>query len=46
MDQFIEDEGKLGYGVTTANGLVAQVYEQLYKPIVVSSLSVDWIFEL
>jgi hypothetical protein len=46
MDQFIENKGKLGHGIATADGLVAQVYEQMYEPIVVSSLSADWIFEL
>ena len=41
MDQFIEDKGKLGCGITTADELVAHVYQQLYEPIVVSSLSAD-----
>jgi hypothetical protein len=27
MDQFIEDEGKIGLETTTADGLVAQVYQ-------------------
>jgi hypothetical protein len=41
MDQFIEDEGKLGHGFTMTEGLIAQVYKQLCKPIVISSLSAD-----
>jgi hypothetical protein len=41
MSQFIKDEGKLGLRVTAADGLVAQVYQQLYKPIILSCLSAD-----
>jgi hypothetical protein len=43
MNQFIEDKGKIEHGITTANGLVAQVYEQLCKSIVRSTLSADWV---
>jgi hypothetical protein len=38
MDQFLEDEMKLGYGITIADGLVAQVYMRLCKPIDILSL--------
>jgi hypothetical protein len=41
MDHFIEDKGKFGHGATTIDGLVAQVYEQLCKSIVILSLSID-----
>jgi hypothetical protein len=41
MDQLIKDKRKLGHGITTADGLVAQVYQQLYKPIIISILSAD-----
>jgi hypothetical protein len=46
MNQFIEGKRRLGRGVTTTDGLVAQVCQQLYKPIVLSFLSTDWVFEL
>jgi hypothetical protein len=45
-DQFIEDEGKLELGITAADGLVAQVYQQLCKPIVLLCQLDDWVFEL
>jgi hypothetical protein len=46
MDQHIGNKGKLGHGITIADGLDAQVYEQSCKPIVILSLSADRIFEL
>jgi hypothetical protein len=46
MGRFIEDKRKSGLRIIAANGLVAQVYQQLYKPIVLSCLSADWVFEL
>jgi hypothetical protein len=46
MNQFIEGKRNLGCGVTTADGLVAHVCQQLYKPSVLSCLSADWVFEL
>jgi hypothetical protein len=46
MGHFIEDKMKLGLGITTADGLVAQVYQQLYKQIVLSCLLTDWTFKL
>jgi hypothetical protein len=41
MNQFIEDKRRFGLGVITADGLVAQESQQLYKPIVLSCLSTD-----
>jgi hypothetical protein len=46
MNQFIEYKGKLGLRILAADGLVAQESQQLYKTIVLSCLSVNWIFEL
>jgi hypothetical protein len=41
MNQFIVGKRRLGRGVTTVDGLVAQVCQQLYKSIVLSCLSAD-----
>jgi hypothetical protein len=46
MNQFIEDRNKLGLRVIAAEELVAEEFQKLYKPIILSCLSADWVFEL
>jgi hypothetical protein len=46
MEQFIEDKKRLGHEVIATDELIAQKFQQLYKPIVLSCLSADWVFEL
>jgi hypothetical protein len=46
MRRFVEDKRKLGLEVIATDGLVAQVYQQLFRPIILSCLSTDRVLEL
>jgi hypothetical protein len=46
MNQFVEDKKKLGLRAIATDELVAQEFQQLYKSIVLSCLSANWVFKL